>query len=162
MGYRMTGGPRVRLRVKLDRVPEIARSLTGARYAALAVLNEQRTALERFLTAGVDQDTRQVIDQRPCGPGVLRELILDEHPLRLANIGLHPSSYGFPPTHPVMRRFLGVQVMIRGHAWASLHLADKAKGEFTEADELAVVALAGRAADAITFERRFHDNARVR
>ena len=32
----------------------------------------------------------------------------------------HPSSYGFPEGHPVMRSFLGVPVMIRGRAWGSL------------------------------------------
>ena len=162
MGYRTNGGPRVRMHLALHRVPEIARELTGARYAALAVLNEQRTALEQFFTAGVDEGTRQAIGQPPRRRGVLRDLILDEHPLRLANVSLHPSSYGFPPSHPVMRSFLGVQVMIRGHAWGSLHLADKAEGEFSEADERATVALAGQAADAITFERRFHDKASVR
>jgi hypothetical protein len=34
----------------LDRILAGARSLTGARYAALGVMNEDRTGLERFIT----------------------------------------------------------------------------------------------------------------
>ena len=40
------------LEVVLERVLESARELTGARYAALGVLDESRTGLARFLTAG--------------------------------------------------------------------------------------------------------------
>ena len=41
----------------LGQVLQTAREITGARYAALGMLNEQRTELERFLTAGVDEQT---------------------------------------------------------------------------------------------------------
>jgi hypothetical protein len=50
MEYRSNGGPPVGVLLALDRVPEMARELTDARYAALAVLNEQGTGLEHFLT----------------------------------------------------------------------------------------------------------------
>jgi Signal transduction protein containing GAF and PtsI domains len=157
----MTSRPPARVRVELGRVPELARGMTGARYAALAVLNEQRTGLEHFLTAGVDEDTCQAIGHAPRGRGVLGELILDAQPLRLADVSLHPSRYGFPAGHPVMRSFLGVPVVIRGHAWGSLHLAEKAEGEFTDADEKATVGLAREVANAIGFERRLHEKATV-
>jgi GAF domain-containing protein len=155
MEYRSNGGPPVGVLVSLDRVPEMARELTGARYAALAVLNEQGTGLEHFLTAGMDEDARRAIGHAPRGRGVLGDLILNPHPLRLADVGKHASSYGFPPGHPVMRSFLGVPILIRGYAWGSLHSAEKADGEFTDADEQAMVALAKEAADTIRFERRF-------
>ena len=38
----------------LRHVVEEARSMTGARYGALGVLNEERTALVRFVTVGLD------------------------------------------------------------------------------------------------------------
>ena len=41
------------LSIVLERVLQTAREITGARYAALGILNEQRTELEQFLTAGV-------------------------------------------------------------------------------------------------------------
>ena len=148
------GRESVRERRRLDRVPEMAREMTGARYAALAVLSEDGTALEHFLTAGVDEDIRRAIGHPPRGRGVLGDLILDACPLRIADLLRHPRSYGFPAGHPVMHSFLGVPLMIRGHAWGSLHLAEKRDGEFTRADERAAVALAQEVAETIGFERR--------
>ena len=42
----------------LERVLVAARDVTGARYAALGVLDESRTHLGRFLTLGIDVATR--------------------------------------------------------------------------------------------------------
>ena len=100
--------------VVLDRVLDAARSLTGARYAALGVLDAARTGLERFVTAGLDRGAEQAIGAPPKGYGVLGELIRDPRPLRLANVGEHPRSYGFPIAHPSMRTFLGVPFRSRG------------------------------------------------
>lgn len=139
----------------LARILEEAQRLTGARYAALGVLDEHRTQLERFDTAGVDTATHQRIGDLPRGRGVLGVLIEDPHPLRLPDVGAHPESYGFPPGHPPMRTFLGVPVVIRGQGWGNLYLTEKEGGEeFTEADEAAALALARWAAIAI-------ENARV-
>ena len=46
------------LEVVLERVLESARELTGARYAALGVLGESGSDLDRFLTLGIDDATR--------------------------------------------------------------------------------------------------------
>ncbi len=150
--------------VVLDLVLETAREITGARYAALGILNEQHTELEQFLTLGVDEKTQRAIGHLPRGRGVLGVLIEDPQPLRLRDVGQHPSSYGFPAGHPVMRGFLGVPVVIRGQAWGNLYLTEKADGEFSEADEEAAVVLAEWAAIAIgnaklyeTSERRRKD-----
>jgi len=43
----------------LQRLLDAARDVTGARYAAIGVLDERREALERFLTAGVDEETHR-------------------------------------------------------------------------------------------------------
>ncbi len=133
----------------LDRVLEGAREITGARYAALGILNDEHTGLEQFLTSGVDEDTRRAIGDLPRGRGVLGALIENPAPLRLADVGQHPSSYGFPAGHPVMRSFLGVPIVIRGQVWGNLYLTEKVDAEFTEADEEAAVVLADWAAIAI-------------
>jgi signal transduction histidine kinase len=133
----------------LDRVLQAGREATGARYAALGILNEQRTELEQFLTSGVDDETHRAIGDLPRGLGVLGTLI--EHPqsLRVADVGQHPSSYGFPAGHPVMRSFLGVPLVIRGQAWGNLYLTEKQGGDFTAQDEEAAMILADWAAIAI-------------
>jgi signal transduction histidine kinase len=137
------------LETVLRDVVEVARELTGARYAALGVLDDDRRELERFIFVGIDQETRAQIGDLPRGHGVLGELIRDPAPLRLRNIGEHPRSFGFPPGHPQMRSFLGVPILVRGQAYGNLYLTEKASGEFDEADEEAVTILAEWASIAI-------------
>jgi signal transduction histidine kinase len=144
------------LDVVLDRVLETAADLTGARYAAIGVLDEERRALSRFLTRGVDEQTHRAIGDLPQGRGVLGVLIDDPHPLRLADVGDHPRSYGFPPGHPPMRTFLGVPILVRGQAWGNLYLTEKVGGEeFSESDEEAAVVLSDWAAIAIENARLY-------
>ena len=56
------------LETVLRQVLETARELTGARYAALGILDESRT-LERFLFIGIDAETRARIGELPRGRG---------------------------------------------------------------------------------------------
>ena len=58
-------------------------------------------------------------------------------------IGSHPDSYGFPPTHPPMTSFLGVPVRVRDEVFGNLYLTDKIGAErFTDEDEALAEALA--------------------
>jgi signal transduction histidine kinase len=134
------------LEAVLSEVIEVARELTGARYAALGILDEDRRELERFIHVGIDDETRAKIGDLPRGRGVLGELIRNPAPLRLREVGAHPRSYGFPPGHPPMRSFLGVPIVVRGQAYGNLYLTEKEGGEFDEADEEAVTILAEWAA----------------
>jgi signal transduction histidine kinase len=138
------------------RLLEVACELTGARYAALGVLDQDRHELERFITHGIGEEERREIGSLPRGRGVLGLLIERPHALRLADVGRHPRSYGFPPGHPPMTTFLGVPVMIRGHAWGNLYLTEKNVGEFGDADEQAALILAEWAAIAVENARLYH------
>ncbi|HXR30661.1 MAG TPA: GAF domain-containing sensor histidine kinase [Solirubrobacterales bacterium] len=137
-------------------VLEVACQLTGARYAALGVLDEERHELERFITHGVDEETVRAIGNLPRGRGVLGLLIEQPRAMRLTDVGHHPRSYGFPPGHPPMTTFLGVPIMIRGHAWGNLYLTEKQRGEFDEADEQSAVILAEWTAIAVDNARLYH------
>jgi signal transduction histidine kinase len=150
--------------VVLDRVLEAARDLTGARYAAIGVLNESRTELDRFLTLGIDEVGRAEIGELPRGRGVLGELINHPEPLRLARVGHHPRSWGFPAGHPPMESFLGVPILVGGKPFGNLYLTETVDGgEFSQDDEDALVLLADFAGVAIdhagryTGARRRHD-----
>jgi signal transduction histidine kinase len=144
------------LDVVLGRVLEAARELSGARYAALGVTNEARTELDRFITVGVDEDTRQRIGELPRGRGVLGELIMHPVALRLADVDAHPHSYGFPPGHPPMRTFLGVPILVGSVPFGNLYLTEKeGGGQFTEQDEETIGLLAGFAGVAIDHARRY-------
>lgn len=140
--------------LELDRVLanvlEAAIEITGARYAALGVLNAERSGLENFIHKGIDEQTRKRIGDPPTGKGALGILIEDPRPLRLADVGSDPRSYGFPPGHPPMKTFLGVPITIRGEPWGNLYLTEKAGGEeFNRADQEAAIVLAEWAAIAI-------------
>jgi two-component system, NarL family, sensor histidine kinase DevS len=134
------------LEAVLREVVEVARELTGARYAALGILDEDRRELERFIYVGIDEEARARIGDLPRGRGVLGELIRNPAPLRLREVGTHPRSYGFPPGHPPMHSFLGVPIVVRGQAYGNLYLTEKEDGDFDDADEEAVTILAEWAA----------------
>jgi signal transduction histidine kinase len=145
----------------LQRIVEAAASLTGARYAALGVIDRSGTALERFLTTGIDADTHAAIGDLPRGRGILGVLIRDATPLRLADIADDPRSVGFPPNHPPMHSFLGVPILLRGVAYGNLYLTEKTDGaRFDEDDEDLVTLLAAQAAVAIENARLYESATR--
>jgi signal transduction histidine kinase len=147
----------------LEQLIAIAADITGARYVALGILDQERRELERFLTHGIGAEGRRAIGDLPRGRGILGVLIEDPRPLRLASVGDDARSYGFPPGHPPMETFLGAPVMIRGEAWGNLYLTEKAGGaQFTAADEEAVVILAEWAGIAIENARLYRASERRR
>jgi signal transduction histidine kinase len=140
----------------LERIVEASAALTGARYAALGVIDRSGTALERFITTGMDEETRTAIGALPHGRGILGVLIRDAQALRLHDIGEDPRSVGFPPNHPPMHTFLGVPILLRGVAYGNLYLSEKETGEdFTAEDEDLVAMLASQAAVAIENARLY-------
>lgn len=129
---------------------EQARSMVGARYAALGVLTPDRSELAQFITAGLDPEEERRIGSPPKGRGVLGLLITRPEPIRLADIRSHPESYGFPPNHPPMTSFLGVPVKVRDQVYGNLYLTDKVGwSEFTSSDQALVEALSVAAGVAI-------------
>jgi signal transduction histidine kinase len=144
------------LEVVLSSVVEAARELTGAAYAALGVLDQDRRELERFIFLGIDEEARRDIGPLPRGRGVLGELIRHPQSLRLGDVEQHPHAYGFPPGHPSMHSFLGVPITIRGEAYGNLYMTEKAGGvEFDKADEEAAKTLATWAGIAIENARLY-------
>ena len=145
----------------LRHLVEEARTLVGARYAALGVLNPARTGLEQFLTVGLSQDEEAQIGNRPTGRGVLGVLITEPAPLRLSHLEEDPRRYGFPDNHPPMTTFLGVPVRVRDDVYGNLYLTDK-EGEtvFSDEDEALAEALALAAGLAIE-NHRLHDRVLV-
>jgi signal transduction histidine kinase len=144
------------LEAVLQHVAEAAATLTGAKYAALGVIDARGTELERFVTFGIDDATHAAIGELPRGRGILGALIRDARPLRLSDLSEDPRAVGFPPHHPAMRSFLGVPILLRGVAFGNLYLTEKAHGEeFTSEDEELVELLAAQAAVAIENARLY-------
>ena len=145
----------------LERIVTTSAELTGARYAALGVIDRTGQGLERFFTTGIDPETRAAIGELPRGRGLLGVLIRDAKPLRLHDIAEDPRSVGFPRNHPPMRTFLGVPIELRGVAYGNLYLTEKEGGaEFTEEDEDLTQLLAAQAAVAIENARLYESSTR--
>ena len=144
----------------LQQLVETAAQLTGARYAALGVIDQTGTGLERFLTTGIDAETHAAIGDLPRGRGILGVLIRDAKPLRLETLGDDPRSVGFPSHHPPMQTFLGVPILLRGVAYGNLYLTEKEGSSFTDEDEELTQLLAAQAAVAIENTRLYETSTR--
>ena len=147
-------GSDLSLPVVLRRIVESACSLVDARFGALGVLGpasgDLAAGLSEFITVGADAEIIRAIGHYPQGHGILGLLISDPRPVRLHDIMSDPRAYGFPANHPPMHSFLGVPLRVRGEVFGNLYLTEKeGGGDFNEADEQLVVALAGAAAVAI-------------
>jgi signal transduction histidine kinase len=145
----------------LQKIVEASAELTGARYAALGVIDPSGRALERFLTAGIDAETHRRIGELPVGRGILGVLIRDARTLRLHDLTTDPRAVGFPPHHPLMKSFLGLPILLRGVAYGNLYLTEKEGGnDFTDEDEELVSMLAAQAAVAIENARLYESATR--
>ncbi len=140
----------------LQRLLEAAAALTGARYAALGVIDASGSHLEQFHTFGIEPAIAAAIPELPQGRGMLGALLHEAIPLRLHELSDDPRSVGFPATTRRCARFLGVPVILRGVAFGNLYLTEKADGQdFTSEDEELVTLLAAQAAVAIENARLY-------
>jgi signal transduction histidine kinase len=149
------------LEAVLEKLLRTAATLTGAQYAALGVIDRSGQTLERFLTHGIDDETHAAIGELPRGRGILGVLIRDARPLLLGDIADDPRSVGFPRSHPPMKTFLGVPILLRGVAYGNIYLTEKENGEeFAEEDLELTQLLAAQAAVAIENARLYESSTR--
>jgi signal transduction histidine kinase len=142
----------------LQKTADVAARLVDARYAALGILDRTGAHLERLITSGMDETTRAQIGDLPSDHGVLRILLREARPVRVADVTKEPQFFGFPRSHPRMRSFLGVPILVRGVVYGDLYLAEKKTGEFTEGDEEIVTLLAAQTG--LTIEKvQIHEGA---
>lgn len=140
----------------LQLLADVARDLVGARYAALGVINPEKTGLSEFITSGLTPEQRARMGDLPTGHGILGLLISDARPIRLRDLRDHPASVGVPKHHPSMRSFLGVPVGSKGQVFGNLYVTERIDGEeFDDEDMMILEMLASQAAVSI-------DNAQLR
>ena len=154
-------GSNLDIEVVLRGIVEAAVTLVDARYGAMGVIGEGGTLAE-FIPVGLTEDQIGQIHHWPEGRGLLGALISDPKPRRIADLGRHELSSGFPAGHPAMASFLGVPIRIREEVYGNLYITEKRNGErFDEEDEAVLVALAAAAGVAIE-NARLYDDARRR
>ena len=146
----------------LQGVIDGARSLTRARYGALVAFGASGS-IETLMTSGITLEERGRLGDLPKGLGLLQYLNEIEGPLRLADIGTHPRSVGFPEGHPPMKTFLGTPVLHLGERLGNIYLTEKEGGrEFSLEDQETLVMFASQAGMAIVNARRYSDEHRAR
>ena len=136
-----------------------ARSLVGARYAALGVPDEGDSFAE-FVVDGISSAEWQAIGPLPRRHGMLAVLLNEGKPERLADIRKDPRFEGWPSAHPQMSHFLGVPVrdgdQVLGIIFAANKTSAAAAGRgFTERDEEILSLFAAHAAIALTNARLY-------
>jgi signal transduction histidine kinase len=140
----------------LQLIVDQVRSLVGARYAALGIV-DGRGIIERFITSGMSREVRERIGDLPRGHGLLGLIIRENRSFRIPEIAAHPDSSGFPADHPPMGSFLGVPVTVKGRSVGNLYLTDKLhRAEFSEDDQRLVETFALHAGIAIE-NARLHE-----
>lgn len=141
--------PRHRPDEALQVVADLARRLTSARYAALAVSdNDDRTI--GFVTSGLSEQELRGLKTPPQGHGPLGSLRADGRPVYIEDVQEHERSFGFPGRHPKMRALLGVPLWANNRVRGSLYVTNAAgERRFDERDELALVTLARHATKVI-------------
>lgn len=144
----------------LQPIADQARSLVGARYAAVGVPRSSRPGrtramrLERFVTSGLSPEQAESIGNTPEGHGILGVMLREGRPLHVPDLDHDPRRSGIPPNHPPMHALLGVPIMRGDEVLGQLYVADKiGRGAFTEQDEKVLEALARHAALAIARAR---------
>jgi signal transduction histidine kinase len=132
-----------------------ARTLVGARYAALGVPDD-RGSFGEFVVAGISAAQQRAIGPLPRQHGMLAALLKAEEPVRLADIREDPRFEGWPSAHPEMSGFLGVPVRNGPEVLGIIFVANKASGEpFIERDTELLSLFAAHAAIALTNARLY-------
>lgn len=136
----------------LQRVVDIAREVTHARYAALAV-SDDNDYTEGFVTSGLTKEQLRGLRTPPRGHGPLGSLRADGRPVRYENVDNAPNAFGFPPKHPEMKALMGVPIFAFGSVRGSLYVTDRAGEQpFTNGDEAALLVLARHAGKIIEID----------
>lgn len=132
------------------RLLDSACRLTDAAHGVLAVLGADGEIGE-LVVQGMRVEELEALGN---GPEVLGVTPGGRVPLRVDDLREHRQTRGLPPADPPVQSFLGVPVLVRDRVWASLHLANRRGGPFTEADQERVATLARAVVPAV-------ENARV-
>jgi signal transduction histidine kinase len=139
----------------LQKIVRSARSLAGARYAALGVPGENDTFAE-FLVDGLSARQQAAIGPLPRQHGILAVMLREGKPLRLDDIRTDPRFWGWPAAHPELTDVLGVPIKDGSDTVGFIFAAAKTEpGGFTERDERMVSLFASYAAIALANARLY-------
>lgn len=140
----------------LERLVEVARTLAGARYAALGVPDGDGN-FARFITAGMTGEEVAAMGPLPRTHGLLGAMLESRESHRTPDIRTDPRFRGWwPAEHPQMASFLGVPIASRSEILGAFYLTDKQDADdFGPDDQRLIELLAAHAAIAIETARLY-------
>src|SRR5258708_35386772 len=97
----------------LKMIVRSARSLAGARYAALGVPDESGSFAE-FVVDGLTAREQAAIGPLPRNHGMLGVVLREGKPVRLADIRMDPRFWGWPAAHPELTDVLALPAFAVG------------------------------------------------
>ncbi len=146
------------VREVLQRIVSSARTLLGARYAALGVPDDNG-GFAQFVVDGISDEQWRAIGPLPRQHGILGVMMHEATPQRLADLRQDPRFEGWPQAHPDMKAFLGMPIADGDEILGAIFLADKPddapEAGFTADDEYLLRILASHAAIALTNARLY-------
>ena len=149
----------------LNEVVKSARALTGARYGAIATIDETGVPQD-FVSSGFTEEEHRNMVEWSDGPKLFSFIRDLSKPLRLPDLPAYTRSLGYSidfmlPT--TSKTFQGTPMHHRGIHVGNFYLLDKDGGEqFTDADEEVLLLFATQAAAAIAHARAYSDERRAR
>ena len=151
------------LETVLNEVVESARALTGARYGAIATIDEAGAAQD-FVTSGFTADEHRKLVEWPDGPRLFEYFRDLPGPLRIPDVPAYVRSLGFSPDDRLpSKTFQGTPMRHLGVHVGNFYLVEKEGGEgFTDEDEEVLVLFASQAATAIANARTYRAEQRAR
>ena len=150
------------LETVLTEVVESARTLTGARFGAIATIDETGTPRD-FVTSGFTEEEHRRLAEWADGPRLFEHFRDLEGPLRIADVPAYVRALGFPTDRLPSKTFQGTPMRHRGVHVGNFYLVEKAGGAaFTDEDEQILVLFAAQAATAIANARTYRAERRAR
>ena len=150
------------LETVLNEVVDSARTLTGARFGAIATIDEAG-APQDFVTSGFTEAEHRRIAEWPDGPRLFEHFRDLPGPVRIADVPAYVQELGFPADRLPSKTFQGTPMRHRGVHVGNFYLVEKEGGKaFTDRDEEILVLFASQAATAIANARTYRAERRAR
>ena len=146
----------------LGEIAESARALTGARYAAIATMDENGKPVD-FVTSGFTEEEHRAMEEWSDGPKLFEHFRDLDGPLRIADVPGHVRALGFSPDRLPWGTFQGTPMRHRGQHVGNFYLVEKeGRAAFTDDDEEILILFGAQAAAAIANARTYRDEQRAR
>ena len=151
------------LDVVLQRIADSARSLTGARYGAIATLDDSGDLQDLVISGLSPEEQHAMTSKDPQGEAMFGYLSGLCESLGICDFGTDVGSTGMPGLASSVGPFMAARILARNSHLGNIFIAREPAGqEFTSEDEETLEMFANQAAMAVTNARRYGEEQRAK